>query len=77
MSRRPYEILNLKIKDIMFKKTEDGNRQNAAGLMKWARPKSSIERHGDDKSAYMVEQFLMRIRVFNRTTNTGRKELGY
>lgn len=34
MSARPHEILNLKIKDIMFKKTEDGNRQYAEVLIK-------------------------------------------
>ena len=38
MSTRPHEILNLKIKDIMFKKTEDCNRQYAEVLIKGAKP---------------------------------------
>ena len=34
MSARPHDILNLKIKDILFKKTEDGNRQYAEVVIK-------------------------------------------
>ncbi len=39
MSARPHEILNLKIKDIMFRKTEDGNRQYAEVLIKGGKTK--------------------------------------